>query len=102
MSNLEVEISRSSVNGHYDSLRIKATNEDDEVLIIKRYVWMDNEAEAVTVLLDELVELFDLVDLIGNSIELLRLKIIQGFNQMRENDLSGNSREIMKIPVVPK
>merc|ERR1712183_212030 len=66
------------------------------------YAANNNGDEAVIQLFDKFIEEIYLDYLPNTSLEQLRLDIIQGYHQMRENDLGGNSREMMKIPVVPK
>ena len=105
MSNsiIEMRIFRSSIDNHYEWLLIEIDDVDDLSLnVAMNYVTNNNEDEAVIQLFDKFVERFYLDYPTNTSLEQFRLKIIQGFDQLRENDLSGNSHEIMKIHMVPK
>ena len=91
MSNLlKVKISRSSQNGHYDVLYIKLYR--DVVWLggfIVTYNPNKGEDEAVAELFDCFVR-YKPNYLTTISVELSRLKIIDGFRELRANDLSGN------------
>ena len=104
MSNLEVEISRSSINGHYDSLWINIRDGDDydEAGIGACYDVDEPEDQAVDRTFDLIVEHHYSQYLTGINVEQLRLKVVEGFRQLRENDLSGNSEESMEIILEPK
>ena len=99
----EMRIFRSSTDHHYEWLLIEFDDVDDLLHnVVMNYATNNNEDEAVIQLFDEFVEKFSSDYLTNTSLEQFRLKITQGFDQLRENDLSGNSYEIMKIPVVSK
>ena len=96
-------IFRSSIDDHYELLLIEFVDVDNLADNVgMNYATNNNEDEAVIQLFDEFVEKFSSDYLTNKNLEQFRLKITQGFDQLRENDLSGNSYEIMKIPVVSK
>ena len=106
MSNLpKFEISRSSLNGHWNDLYIKLLNCD--------IVWPeglgfvnggdDDEDDAVVDLLEGFFDSDDYSDyLTVENVEQSIVKITEGFRQLRENDLDGNSEESMEISLVPQ
>ena len=53
----------------------------------------NNEDEAVIKMLDSFTSTFYLLYLKTISITQLRVKILEGFGQLRENGLNGNSEE---------
>ena len=94
----ELRIIRSSIDNHYDWLLIEIDDEDDvSDNVGMNYATNKNEDEAVIQVFDEFVEDFYLDYLPNTSLEQLKLKILRGFNQMRQNDLSGNSNETMIV-----
>ena len=62
----------------------------------------NNEDEAVIKMLDSFTSTFYLLYLKTISITQLRVKILEGFGQLRENGLNGNSEEFMEISLVPE
>ena len=97
----EVEIWRSSRNGHYNQLWITIKNISNGVNFteMKSFTEHHNEYEAVIILLDDLAQglyEFDIQSLIPISEE-FRVKIIEGFRQLQENDLNGNNVGSMKM-----
>ena len=66
------------------------------------YDCIGNEDEAVVELLDIFIRAYYSDYLTVISVEQLRLKITEGFRQLRENDLDGNSEDSMKIFLVPE
>ena len=60
-----------------------------------------NEDEAVTQLLNSFIRRY-YIYLTSISLEQLRLKVVEGFHQLRENNLNGDSEDSMEIIVVPK
>ena len=61
----------------------------------------DNEDEKLIEMLNLFIEVFYLPHLTVMSSEQLRLKVTQGFDQIRANNLSGNSEESMEISSHP-
>ena len=98
MSNFTtVEISRSIRNNGGNWLHI--------TLIGRGAVgcpWNSNEDKAVAQLLEIFVRSCYSNYLTFISVELLRMKIIEGFRQLRENDLNGIGTRTMEISLVPK
>ena len=107
MSNLieEILISRSSMNDATKILIIYFFD-NDHVLHRKDAVRFPlsfvNEDEIVATLLDNFLRTYYSDYLSVISEEQLRLKIIEGFRQLRRNDLNGNNRETMAISLVPQ
>ena len=108
MSNLikEVEINRSSRNGHYLSLGVEFNIPNTIVWISEQmsYTLCSNEDEGAVQVLDRIDDCVSDWEEVSQIINLqqLRLKVTEGFRQLRENDLSGNSRETMKVSLVPE
>ena len=117
MSNLlkEIEITRSSINHRYNWLHInfeEPTNGwklgvhvsiyDEDGLVDMSDATIHNEEEAVVEVWDKFIEIYYTHYLTNTSLEHLRYNVIQGFRHLRASDLSGISRESMKITLVPK
>ena len=98
MANLieEIVIWRTSSGGRWKFLEIIVFS--DDVFQAKCFSSINkagrNEAEAISDLLDDFVRTF--------KSEGLKSKIIQGFQKLRDNDLSGGSSEKMEIVLVPE
>ena len=94
----EIRIYRYSIDHHYEWLFIEIADGDDVTDNVGvDYATNNNEDEAVIQVFDEFVEHFQLNYLPNTSLEQLKLNIIQGFDQLRQNDLSGNSLETMIV-----
>ena len=99
MSNLveKIEITRL-VREDY-SKRFEITLGKSVMIICTRF--NANEYEAVIQLLDSYIRRY-YIYLTSISLEQLRLKVVEGFHQLRENNLNGDSEDSMEIIVVPK
>ena len=99
----KVEIRRESVEGDKHRLNIRFQNELLFVGFVTHY--RENtgdertEDDFISALLDTCAEKDSLRYV---NFENLRCKVIQGFQQLRENQLSGDSRESMEISLKPK
>lgn len=99
----EVEITRSSIDGHYDSLEIQFDDGYDGCSVDRSYATTNNEDVAIVELSDEFVRFLQLLQFQTSiSLEQLRLKIIQGFCQLRANHFSGNRHLSMNISLIPE
>ena len=85
-----VVLERISTNGRWSSLYLNLPMDGVGVKI--NNIPDANEDTALSKLLDDFENKFKFVN--------LRSKILQGFLQLRENDLSGDSHETMEIDVV--
>ena len=99
----KVEITRKSVDGDAHDSTIRFQNEFRFVGFVTRY--RENtgdertEDDFISALLDTCAEKDSLRYV---NFENLRCKVIQGFQQLRENQLSGDSRESMEIDLEPE
>ena len=89
----------SSSDDNYVLLDIKIYDENELLVSMTDYVNNNSEDESVEKLFDDYVEYFHSDYVTSESLEQLRFKVIQGFNQMRLNDISGNSDDYIKIHV---
>ena len=94
MSVKKIEILRATRNGGWDRVWIKVFTETGYSRFQTRNKHDITEDEAVSTLFDNIVSYFDL--------EYLRSQVLQANNQLRENDLSGNSFGSTEIIVVPE
>ena len=97
-----VEIERYSLNGHYEYIKLDIDLEGWSHVAFMLYSIINNEDEAVIGLLDNFVETYQEDFPTSIITEHLRKNIIEGFCQLRENDLSGDSLEVMRISLVPE
>ena len=100
----KVKIARFSLNGNFRELHIHFFDNDGEwcgvELVRNRYD--RDEDEYVELLLDMLIGKYYSRYLIAISVEQLRLDVIEGFRQLRQNDLDGNMGDDMEVFLVPK
>ena len=87
----KVGIWRTMFDGKWDYLEIIVVTESDSKYFASFNHSDTNEDEALSGLLDDFEREFDF-----NSI---RIKIIQGFQQLRGRHSSGNNTEVMIVPV---
>ena len=101
----KVEIKRISKNGHWDELVLMHCLGFDGWNFGKftRNVENRNEEDATVYLLDIFVRSYSPSQYLRNiNLDQMRADVLQGFHQLRENDLSGNSRDTMEISLVAK
>ena len=97
MSVKKIKILRISSNGEWDRILLNVVTETNysrsELQMRNQPDDADDEDEAVSVIINKIVRLFDL--------EYLRSVVIMAHNHLRENDLSGNSWGSIEFIVVP-
>ena len=99
----EVEITRSSIDGHYDLLEIHCNGEYDPTSVSRDYATTNNEDVAIVELSDEFVYLLQFFEFQTSiSLEQVRLKIIQGFRQLREHEFSAYYDLSMNVSFIPE
>ena len=91
----DIEIHRTSRNGCWRVLCIAVGTNFQNNYFQSCNESNRNENEVILDLLDDLVREF-------NFLECFKTKILQGFNQLQQNDFSGNSWELMQISLVPQ
>ena len=92
-----IEIKRISQNGDWHELVMRFVSFD----AIWRYRRsMETEENATLSLLGYFVSDFSF-GLRNVNLDQMRSDVLQGFRQLRENDLSGNSQETMEISLIP-
>ena len=98
-----IKIERISFNGSWDRIEMSYKRDEYMSFPIFESILRTNrsEDEAVSVLLDRFViGLSFNGSLEGIDLDNLRSKVIQGFHQLRENDWSGSSRQILELSFV--
>ena len=102
----KVEIKRISQNGHWDELALMYCLEFDGWKNNNGKITTNanrNEEDATVYLLDIFVRSYSPSQYLRNiNLDQMRADVLQGFHQLRENDLSGNSRDTMEISLVAK
>ena len=93
MSNIikEVEIWRGSINYHYDYILLRILIDDRFYASDMEYRSISIEDEAVIQLLDDFVEEYQPDFPTSIITEQLRVKIIEGFRQLRDSDFDDHS-----------
>ena len=91
----DIEILRKSRNGRWTVLCIAVGTNLQSNYFQYCNESNRNENEVISDLLDDFVREF-------NFLECFKTKILQGFNQLQQNDFSGNSWELMQISLVPQ
>ena len=102
----KVEIKRDKANDHAHDLKIIFKNESQSVRFVTLYrenVDGRTEDEFISIFLDDFVKK-RIIDgsMRGLDFEDFKSKVIQGFQQFRENRLNGGSREWMEIILKPE
>ena len=97
----EIKITRSSINGHFNWIRIEFYEEEGRLKLSCETESSRNEDVVVRELVDRFVEHFYEGYETAICVEQFRLRIVEGFCQLRDNDLNGNSEESMEISSQP-
>ena len=96
----DLVLRRSTDSGYYISLNIKMYDKYGLLESMSDDANNNNEDEVVFELVDDFVEEFYLNYLTNENLRQLRFNVIQGFNQLRLNNLGSNSNDNMTIHVV--
>ena len=105
MTNLAkiIKIERISFNGSWNEVVITYKRDEymNHPIIGLFHTPNRSEDEAISIIWDRFVQELSWNGLLtGIDLGNLRFDVIQGFHQLRENDLSGNGRQIMEISFV--
>ena len=97
----KLEILRISLYGHWDELIIRCVISDESEFISSSQNTDDrNEENATTSLLDSFVRLYSYRYLRNINLDQMRSDVLQGFQQLRENDSNDYSQDSMEISLV--